>query len=125
MSKIPKPVWNILGSIFVGLGVIGIFIPLLPTTPFLLLAGLCFNQGSEKMRNWFKNNKLIGSYVSNYYENKGIPLKSKIISIAVLWITIGLSIHFIPNIYIRIFLVLVILGVTIYLIRIPTLKAKN
>ncbi|HJN06745.1 MAG TPA: DUF454 family protein [Bacteroidales bacterium] len=123
-SNIPKPVWNILGSVFVGVGIIGIIVPLLPTTPFLLLAGLCFNQGSEKMRNWFKNNKLVGSYISNYYEKKGVSVRSKIIAIIILWITIGISIHFIPNIYIRIILAMILVGVTIYLISLPTLKDK-
>lgn len=123
-SKISKPVWNILGSFFVGLGVIGIFIPLLPTTPFLLLAAYCFNRGSEKMRDWFKKNKLIGSYINNYHEKKGIPLRSKMNSIFILWFTIGVSFYLVDNIYIRIILVLVILGVTTHLLRIPTLKSK-
>lgn len=123
-SRIPKPVWNVLGSVFVGVGIIGILVPLLPTTPFLLLAAYCFNQGSEKMRNWFKNNKLIGSYISNYYEKKGVPLRSKIIGIILLWITIGISIHFISIIYIRILLAVILIGVTIYLISLPTLKDK-
>ena len=116
--------WNILGSFFVGIGVIGIFIPLLPTTPFLLLAAYCFNRGSDRMRNWFKSNKLISSYVNNYHEKKGIPIRAKMNSIFILWITIGISIYFVSNIYLRIILVLVIVGVTTHLLRIPTIKDK-
>lgn len=123
-SKISKPVWNILGSFFVGLGVIGIFIPLLPTTPFLLLAAFSFNRGSEKMRKWFKKNKLIGSYINNYNDKKGIPLRSKMNSIFILWFTIGVSLYFVTNIYVRIVLLLVIVGVTTHLLMIPTLKGK-
>ncbi len=76
------------------------------------------------MRNWFKNNKLFGSYISNYYEKKGVPVRTKINSIIILWITIGISIHLIPNTYIRILLAIIIVGVTIYLISLPTLKDK-
>ncbi len=123
-SYVSKPVWNILGSFFVGIGVIGIFIPLLPTTPFLLLAAYCFNRGSDRMRNWFKSNKLISSYVNNYHKKKGIPVRAKMNSIFILWITIGISIYFVSNIYLRIILALVIVGVTTHLLRIPTLKDK-
>ena len=124
LLKISKPLWNIIGSFFVGIGIIGIFIPLLPTTPFLLIAAYSFNRGSEKMSNWLKHNKLIGPYINNYYEKKGVSLRSKMNSIFILWITIGISIYFVNNIYARIVLVLVIIGVTIHLIRIPTYKSK-
>jgi len=119
-----KLVWNILGSLFVGIGVIGIFVPLLPTTPFILLAAYCFNNGSERMSNWLKNNKLIGSYINNYREKKGITMRAKMNSIFILWITISISIYFINNLYIRIILALVIVGVTTHLYMIPTARNK-
>lgn len=120
--KLNKPAWNIFGSIFVAIGIIGIFIPLLPTTPFLLLAAYCFNRGSEKMRLWFNNNSLIKPYIDNYKKKQGIPLRAKMNSLVLLWITVGISIYFVSNIYLRIILVLVIIGVTIHLVRIPTIK---
>jgi len=82
----------IVGSFFAGLGILGIFLPLLPTTPFLLLAAACYIRSSEKLYNWLMNNKWIGRYIKNYLEGKGIPLKSKVLSISALWITIGYSV---------------------------------
>ncbi len=122
--KISKPIWNIIGSISVGIGIIGIFVPLLPTTPFLLIAAYSYNRGSEKMSNWLKNNKLIGPYINNYQEKKGITLRAKMNSIFLLWITIGISLYLVNNNYIRIILILVIVGVTTHLILIPTYRSK-
>ena len=68
------------GTFFVGLGIIGIFLPLLPTTPFLLLAAACYARSSKRFYNWLLNNKWFGNYIKNYRERKGIPLQIKIIS---------------------------------------------
>ncbi len=122
LSSFSKPVWNVFGSIFVTVGLIGIFLPLLPTTPFLLLAGYSFNRGSDKMRNWFESNKLIRTYINNYREKKGMTIRAKMNSIFILWFTIGVSIYLMDNIYLRIVLIIVIISVTIHLIRIPSLK---
>ncbi|MBC8320010.1 MAG: YbaN family protein [Bacteroidetes bacterium] len=122
LSYISKPVWNILGRIFAGIGITGIFIPLLPTTPFLLLAAYCFNRGSESMPDWFVKNKLIGQYLNNYREKKGISLRSKMNSIFLLWFAVGASIYLSNNLYIRIILVIVIVGVTTHILLMPTLK---
>lgn len=122
LANISKPVWNLLGSLFVSIGIIGVIVPLLPTTPFLLLAAYSFNRGSDRMRKWFEKNKLINSYLSNYRDKKGIPLRAKINSIVILWVTIGISIYLVSNDYIRVVLVLVVIGVTFHLSRIPTKK---
>lgn len=122
-SKIlPNIMWNICGIITTTLGIIGIFIPVLPTTPFLLLSAFCFNRGSEKMRKWFNSNKVFSTYLDNYRTNAGVPLSTKIISISVLWITIGLSFYFSENIWVRILLVAVVIGVTIHLMKMKTRK---
>ena len=76
------------------------------------------------MSNWLKNNKLIGSYINNYREKKGITMRAKMNSIFILWITISISIYFINNLYIRIILALVIVGVTTHLYMIPTARNK-
>ncbi len=108
-NKIPKrlirEVLIIAGTIFVGLGVLGIFLPLLPTTPFLLLAAACYARSSERFYNWLLNNKWFGRYIKNYREGKGIPLKVKVLSISLLWITIIFSAAFIVhNVFIRVIL---------------------
>ncbi len=127
INKIPdrsvKWVLTIAGTFFVGIGIIGIFLPLLPTTPFLLLAAACFARSSKKFYNWLLNNKRFGKYIKNYREGKGIPLKVKVSSISLLWLTIIFSAVFIVSIlFIRIILILVAVGVTMHILPIRTLK---
>ncbi|PKK85447.1 MAG: DUF454 domain-containing protein [Thermoplasmata archaeon HGW-Thermoplasmata-1] len=104
------------GTFFVGLGVLGIFLPLLPTTPFLLLAAACYAKGSKRFYNWLLSNKWFGNYIKNYREGKGVPLKVKILSISLLWLTIMFSTVFIgDNLFVRIILILIAIGVTIHM----------
>ena len=122
-SHLRKWVLIIVGSFFAGLGILGIFLPLLPTTPFLLLAAACYIRSSERLYNWLMNNKWIGRYIKNYLEGKGVPLKSKVLSISALWITIGYSVFFVVNIFpVRVILILIAIGVTMHLLSIRTLK---
>ena len=113
------------GIIFVGLGILGIFLPILPTTPFLLLAAACFARSSKKFYDWLLNNKLFGDYIKNYQEGKGIPLKVKIFTISLLWITILFSVFLIIQIsWVRIILIMIAIGGTIHIITIKTYKHK-
>ena len=122
-SHLRKWVLIIVGSFFTGLGIIGIFLPLLPTTPFLLLAAACYIRSSERLYSWLINNKWIGRYIKNYLEGKGVPLKSKVLSISALWITIGYSVFFVVNIFsVRVILILIAIGVTMHLLSIRTFK---
>jgi len=122
-SNLSRWVLIIVGSFFAGLGILGIFLPLLPTTPFLLLAAACYIRSSERLYNWLMNNKWIGRYIKNYLEGKGVPLKSKVLSISALWITIGYSVFFVVNIFsVRVILILIAIGVTMHLLSIRTLK---
>lgn len=125
VKKIPnrliRVVLIISGTFFVGLGVIGIFFPLLPTTPFLLLAAVCYARSSKRFYDWLLNNKWFGNYIKNYREGKGIPLKVMVLSISLLWVTIIFSVIFIVlNIFIRIVLIVVAVGVTIHILSIRT-----
>lgn len=111
------------GTLFVGLGVLGIFLPLLPTTPFLLLAAACYAKSSKRFYHWLLNNKWFGNYIKNYREKRGIPLKVKFASISLLWITILYSVLFIVHIlFVKIILILIASGVTIHILSIRTLK---
>ena len=78
----------ILGSICLALGVIGIFLPLLPTTPFLLLSAALYVRSSDKLYQWLIHQKYLGEYIRNFREHKAIPLRAKIISITMVWITL-------------------------------------
>lgn len=121
--KLLKAFLIVIGFIAVGLGILGMFLPILPTTPFLLLAAACFAKSSNRFYHWLLNNKWFGSYIKNYREGKGIPLKIKIMALGFLWSTILLStIFFLDNIYVRIVLLLIALAVTIH---ISLIKTKN
>jgi hypothetical protein len=111
------------GNFFLALGILGIFLPLLPTTPFLLLAAACYFRSSERFYIWLMNNKWLGNYIKNYREKKSIPLKIKVLTLSFLWLTIGYSVIFVVNIFLlRVILILVAIGVTIHVLSIRTLK---
>ncbi|NIM58912.1 MAG: DUF454 family protein [Candidatus Aminicenantes bacterium] len=104
-------------------GILGIFLPLLPTTPFLLLAAACFFRSSERLYNWLMNNKWLGNYIKDYREKKTIPLKIKALILTILWLTIGYSVFFVVNIFLyRLILILIAISVTIHVLYIRTLK---
>lgn len=112
-----KIILMILAFISLSLGVAGIFLPLLPTTPFLLLSATLFFRSSEKYYNWLMNHPYLGSFIRNYKINKRIPLKIKIFTLTLLWGTITTTAIFaIDNILIRIILFLIAIGVTIHIL---------
>ena len=122
-NRIIRYILIIFGTIFLGLGIIGIFLPVLPTTPFLLLTAACYARGSNRFYNWLLNNKWFGEYIKNYQSGKGIPINVKVIVILLLWITILISILFIISIiWIRIILIFIAIGVSLHIV---ILRTKN
>ena len=122
-NKSIRLLWIFLGSLSVGMGVIGIFVPGWPTTIFLIIASYFYIRSSEKLYNWLLNNKILGIYLKNYYSGKGMPLKAKIFSILMMWSFGLLSIFlWIPSnlmiVKITVFILLVI-G-TIFILRVKT-----
>ena len=121
-TKVKKALWVTAGTIFLGLGLIGIAVPLLPTTPFMLLTAWCYYHGSERLHTWLLNHKWFGEYIRNFQEKKGIALRAKIISIATLWATIVFSMVFIIEmLYLHIILAGIATAVTIYILSFKTL----
>jgi len=120
-QKIGRALFFVFGSVFLALGAIGVVLPVLPTTPFLLLALACYCRSSKRMTDWMKNNKYFGNYIRNYKEGKGIPLKTKLFAVTVLWVTIVYSAIFIISILIaQIVLVAVATAVSLHIFRLPT-----
>ena len=121
-KTLKKPVKILLiatGTFLIILSIVGIFIPVLPTTPFLLLAAALYARSSKRFYNWLINNRILGRYIKNYREGKGIPLKVKIIAISILWITIGYSAIFAMEIlWVRILLIIIAVGVTVHIVRV-------
>lgn len=122
-----KIILNVIGCLAVVLGVLGIFLPLLPTTPFLLLASACFARGSTRMHNWLQTNRVFGKYLRDYENGKGIPLRGKIWILIFMWTSMSYSIW---RLHDRLVLQLVVVaigtGVTIYLTRfVPTMRIEK
>ena len=115
-----KILYKLSGLVAVGLGILGIFLPLLPTTPFLLLALWCFSRSSPRLRRWLLTNRLFGRYLSDYHSGRGIPLGSKIFTIALLWVTITSSVLVVNLLWVRIMLFVIATCVTIHISMIKT-----
>ena len=123
LSSLKKGLFIATGTICLGLGTVGIILPVLPTTPFLLLSAACYLRGSERMYRWLLNNKWFGKYIRNYREGKGIPLRGKVSALLLLWITISCSAILLVKIsMVQIILFTIAIGVSIYIIRLPTFR---
>ena len=115
-KTIHKRLFVIAGTIFLVTGITGIFVPVLPTTPFLLLAAACYARGSERLYRWLLHNRIFGSYIRNYIEGKGMPLTVKLITILILWTGILLTVFLgVEHMAIRIALVVIATGVTVHI----------
>jgi uncharacterized membrane protein YbaN (DUF454 family) len=113
----------IAGTVSLSLGIVGIVLPVLPTTPFLLLAAFCYARSSQQFYNWLLGNRYLGIYIRNYLEKRGVRLKVKIFTIAWLWLTISASVVLIsPNIIVQVILVIIAAGVTAHVLSFKTLK---
>ena len=111
------------GILLVAIGIIGIFLPILPTTIFLILASACFVKGSPRANEWLRNHKILGAYIKNYQDKSGLTIKAKIINIFFLWIMILSSVYFFTEeFYIRLLLLAIAIGVTIHLLMVKTKK---
>ena len=102
------------------LAVLGIFLPLLPTVPLLLVAAACFARSSERFHHWLVDHPRLGPMIRGYLAGQGMPLRAKITAIGLIWVTIPVSaLFFIPVFWGKIFLLGIGLGITIYLLRLP------
>jgi uncharacterized membrane protein YbaN (DUF454 family) len=121
-NKLKKALFVILGSLFLLLGLIGIVLPVLPTTPFLLLAAACYLRGSDKMYKWMMNNRYFGEVIRNYMEQRGIKPRQKAFALFMLWFFIILTImFFIHNLLLRIVLLIVAVAVSAHLLKLKNL----
>ena len=110
------------GCVFLSLGIVGIFLPILPTTPFLLLASACFLRSSNKLYRWLTNHRLFGNYLIAYHLFKAVTVRAKVVSIVLLWSSIIFSVFVIVSEYWqKALLFLIATGVSVHLIRLKTL----
>ncbi|WP_432822930.1 YbaN family protein [Trichloromonas sp.] len=111
---------HLVGCTSVVLAVLGLFLPVLPTVPFLLLALACFSRSSSRFYAWLIRHEQLGPLVRLYLDGNGIPFKAKLKAIALIWVSILISTIFLLDIlWVRIVLPVIALGVTFYLLRLP------
>ncbi|HRW62514.1 MAG TPA: YbaN family protein [Bacteroidales bacterium] len=122
-NKLVKVLLVTIGLVSLTLGIIGIFLPLLPTTPFLILSAALFLRSSERLYNWLLNHRILGNHLKNYMIDKSISRNTKISALLLLWITILSSIFFIidKNI-VKIVLLGIALAVSIHILSFKTTK---
>ena len=118
-----KYILAFLGTISLALGVVGIFLPLLPTTPFLLLAAALYFRSSERLYNWLLQHPHLGTYIRNFRENKAIPLRVKIVSVSLVWGTLLYCTLFIAQeLWLRAFFLSLATAITIHILHYKTLR---
>ena len=115
----------ILGALFLTLGIIGIFFPVLPTTPFLLLSASCFLRSSGTAYRKLMTNKVLGRYIFHYRITKAVPLKSKITALSLLWLGILISIYVVPILLVKVLLFFIASGVTIHIASMKTMTKED
>jgi uncharacterized membrane protein YbaN (DUF454 family) len=122
-NRVTRVLLMIAGTISLAFAIIGIVLPLIPTTPLLLLTAACYCRSSERLYSWLINNKWFGEYIRNYREGKGIPLKTKIFALTILWLTISISTLFLmPILIVQVVLLVVAVAVSIHILRLPTYR---
>lgn len=121
-----KTLLNIAGVLALLLGVLGLFLPLLPTTPFLLLASACFARGSTRLHRWLLQHRVFGVYLRNVEAGNGIPRRAKIVALTMMWASLVYSIVRFDHLGLRIGLLATGCAVSLYLWRfLPTLRALD
>ncbi len=111
------------GTLCVALAVFGLFVPLLPTTPLLLLAAVCYARSSERFYHWLMTNRWFGAYIRNYREGRGIPLWHKAAAISLLWLTIGYAAWVVaPQWWVKGILLGIAVAVTVHLLKTKTAR---
>lgn len=120
-----KIVLIFLGTLSLAIGIIGIVVPGLPTTSFLLISAACYVRSSDRMYNWLLNHKVLGKFIKDYRQHKAMPFKSKIIALVSMWFMMSIStIFFIQSNTIRVIVLLCGVIGTVVILRVKTLDEK-
>lgn len=119
-----KYLYITLGTVSLGLGIVGIVLPLLPTTPFLLLTAALYLKSSPRLYAWLMSRKYLGTYIRNFRENKAIPFHGKIIAITLIWITHLYCVFYILDHWwwAQLFMLLLAITITCHLLSFKTIK---
>jgi uncharacterized protein len=125
-SRFVRALFIFAGTLSVALGVLGIFLPLVPTTPFLLLAAYCYTRSSPRLLEGLLTSRWFGAYIRNYREGRGIPMREKVLTLSLLWLTIAASTLFVLDSWpLRLLLLAIAAGVTIHVVRVKTFRPER
>jgi uncharacterized protein len=125
MWNFKRTIWIVGGSLSLIMGLIGIIVPLLPTTPLVLLAGFCYSKSSPRLYNWLMTNPYFGHYIADYKSGKGVPLRIKIFAVTVVWTSVIFTLTMIPLLLVKVFMVGIAIFVTLFIFTSPLLKVKH
>ena len=114
-----------LGWICVGLGFVGIFVPGIPTTIFLIIALWAFTKTSKKLRYWLIHHKRFGPFLSNWQEHKVVPRRAKILMVTLMILSVILFYYSLQNLYLTAGLIIILVSVAIYVIALPSKVPDN
>lgn len=121
-----KKVLILCGSLSLALGIIGIFLPLVPTTPLLLLAATCYFHGSGSLYRWLMNHPKLGPYIRSFREDKSIPLRAKIFSVTMVWLTLLYCAFFVAEyLWLRLLFIALAVGITWHILSYKTRPMKE
>ena len=117
----------IIGSVSLALGILGIFLPMLPTTPFLLLSAAAWVKASPSLYEWLINHRVFGEYIRNYREHRAIPLRVKVLSVSLVWLTIGYSIFAVVDKWwwAQVLLLLLAIAISWHILSFATLEKRQ
>ncbi len=122
LSKLQRRLALAGGIFFLALGGLGVLLPVLPTTPFLLLSAALFFRSSQRMYIWLIGNRLLGPFIHNYRRFRAVPLRAKVSGLVFLWLTIGYSVLFaVESWWLRGLLLVIALLVSRHILRLRTL----
>ena len=114
-----------LGWLCVGLGFVGVFVPGIPTTIFLIIALWAFTKSSEKLRHWLLNHKRFGPILNNWQQHKVVPRRAKILMVVLMSLAVVLFYYSLQNLYLTIGLIIILVSVAIYVISLPSKIPEN
>jgi hypothetical protein len=117
LNPVKKGLLVAAGSVSLALAVLGLFLPLLPTTPFLLLASACYVRSSERLHGWLMGHRLLGGYIRNFRERRAIPLRGRVVTVVLLWLPLLYSVYRLDLLWLEVLLVLMGLTWSVIILR--------
>ncbi len=118
-SRLSRGAFASLGCLFVGMGAIGVFVPIWPTTIFCILALWCFKKSSARLENWLLSNRFVGPTLQDWEAHRSVSPRTKVIAIGAIWLTIGISVLLVHRVWVQVMLLGIAAALTLYLVTRP------